>query len=594
MDVFRAAIFAMGVIPLLISCGGGGSDSDSSQDPITESNLDLTPEQEMPDSEPDPILEPEPIVEPEPVPLVIERTDAVRFLVQAAYGPTEEDIADVLSLTYEGWLTKQMTIEPVYWVDRIEAINALETAYRWHLSGLFWEGAIESEDQLRQRVAFALSQIIANSTVSDLNHGFPGFFAYYWDIFQRHAFGNYEDLLYDISLSPSMGLYLTHINNEKEDDSTGTAPDENYAREIMQLFSIGLVDLDMSGQTTGVESYTTEDVEQLARVFTGLSWDDGSFGGSLPTDETALTRPMVGFDDHHEFGDKHFLGSSISGTSTPEESVALAIAILLDHPNTAPFISKQFIQKLVTANPSPEYVERVSTAFSTGSYVTSSGETVGTGRRGDMAAMITAVLLDDEARDNSAEDDFSFGKVRGPVLREAQWARTFRDDAGRDLNGVPPAFRSDWDDNGMGQTPLRSKSVFSFYRPGYVLPDSETAAEGLVNPEMQIYTSSTAYGYLHYMSKLITGPSSVWLEFFNPDYSAPIALAGNAVALTDYLNDIMVYGDLTDEVYARIINGIEATSIENLEGDELQEALRERVEIAMMIIISAPEYITQR
>lgn len=523
----------------------------------------------------------------------VTRTDAVRFLVQATYGPTDDDIDDVQDSNYEDWVAQQMSMDFVSWVDRIAVINESETAYRWYLSGLFWEGAIEGQDQLRQRVAFALSQIIANNNKSDLNHARPEIFAYYWDIFQTHAFGNYADLLYEISLSPSMGMFLTHLNNEKEDIQSGTAPDENFAREIMQLFTIGLVDLDMAGQSNGVESYTTDDVQQLARVFTGFSWDDGRFGGRLGSRASSVI-PMAGFDSQHEFGDKTFLGQTISGTSTPEESVALAIGILVNHPNTAPFISKQFIQKLVTSNPSGAYVRRVSTAFRDGRYTMPSGAVVGTGRSGDMAAMIMAILLDKDARNPSSANSASVGKVRGPILRQAQWARTFRDDEGRDINGVPPPFRADWTNTGMGQTVHQAPSVFSFYRPGYVLPDSDTADRGLVNPEMQMVTASTTYGYLQYMSNLITETDVRGLDFFKPDYTIPIGFANEASSLTDYLNEMMVYGTLTDEVYNRVISGIEATTIDGLTGDNLQEALRERVEIAMMIIIASPEYITQR
>ena len=524
----------------------------------------------------------------------VTRAQIVRFLVQASYGALEEDIVNIQAIKYEGWLEAQMAMEPVLWVDRVATIDAIETAYRWHLSGLFWEGAVEGEDQLRQRVAFTLSQIIANNTVSDINHANPEIYAHYWDIFQRHAFGNYEDILYEISLSPAMGLFLTHLNNDKENSEQGTAPDENYAREIMQLFTIGLVDLDMSGATTGDESYTSQDVQQLARVFTGFSWSGGNFGRNGPVDASAYVSNMASFVERHEFGDKTFLGTTISNVTSPEDSVSQAIKVLINHPNTPPFIAKQFIQKLVTANPSPHYVERVSNAFATGTYTMPNGTSVGAGRRGDMSAMVAAVLLDEEARYLSATNDETFGKTRGPVLRQAQWARTFRDNVGRDINGVPPSFRSNWTNSGMGQTPTRPASVFSFYRPGFVLPDSETARANLVNPEMQLMTASTTYGYLHYMSELITGPHSAWLNFFTPDYSIAIGFADDAAALANYLNEILVYGSLTDEVYERVIAGIEATSITGLSDENLRDALQERVEIALMIIIASPEYITQR
>ena len=556
-------------------------------------------------SAPEPIANepsaPEPTTaQPAPPPLInISREEAVRFLVQSSFGPTEKDISDVQSLKYDGWIAEQMTIRPVFWLDRLEGIRERDSddnAFRWHLPGLFWEGAIEGNDQLRQRVAWALTQIIANNVVSEVNHARPELFAYYFDIFQRHAFGNYEDILYEVSLSPSMGLFLTHINNEKENLETGTVPDENYAREIMQLFTIGLVNLNSGGVPIGGDTYTTEDVKGLAKVFTGLGFSNNSFGRSSPRDVDSSRSPMVGYPDFHEFTPKRFLTANISDTNSAEESVAEAISYLVKHRNTAPFISKQFIQKLVTANPTPAYVRRVSAAFTTGRFETPAGDVVGTGRHGDMAAMITAILLDENARNATrATNTATFGKAREPVLRQSQWARSFKDNQGRNLNEDPPILLQQAI-NDTGQTPLHARSVFSFFRPGFVLPDSQTAEAGLVSPEMQILTGSTVFGYLQTMSNLIvaTQLEAQNLSFFEPDYRAPLALANDAEQLADYLNSYMVYGTLTDEVRTRVINGINATSIQGLSGEERQNALRNRVETALMILIASPEFNSQR
>ena len=476
-----------------------------------------------------------------------------------------------------------MSLEPIWWVDRLNYASTLQTNYRWDLYTLFWEGAIDGEDQLRQRIAFALSQIFANNTISDIHHAKPQMHGAFWDLFQEHAFGTYEELLYDVSMNASMGLFLTHLGNKKADEEAGTVPDENYAREVMQLFTIGVVDLNDLGEPMGTESYNSDDVSGLARVFTGLAYarnDDNSVAYHLP---------MVGVPDQHETGTKTFLGKGVTATTT-EESVREAVSILVNHQNTAPFVSKILIQRLVTANPTPAYVGRVATAFRTGTYLTPNGQSVGSGEVGDLAATITAILLDSEARDSTFSSATTFGKVRGPVLRKAQLTRTFREPTVRVVESELPEFRAWWADDGMGQTPLRSPSVFNFFRPGYVHSDGFTAAQNLVSPEMQIATPSTMTEYLKMMAELITGPT---YSFFDLDLSAPIALAEQSDDLIDYLDELLVYGTMTSEVRQRIQSGLLAIPVEGLDGDDLSEALEMRVQLALLILTASPEYISQ-
>jgi len=257
--------------------------------------------------------------------------------------------------------------------------------------------------------------------------------ALYMDFLQEGSFGNFRELLEEITYSNMMGQWLTYQGNAKANPETGSAPDENYAREIMQLFTIGLSELnldgslkvDSSGEPT--DTYDNDDITELAKIFTGLRReDDRSFGRSpgLHNNPADLVR-MIMDNDYHSPGEKTFLGSTVQDFGDGDKSIEAALDILVDHPNVAPFISKQLIQRLTTSNPSGDYVEHVATAFLQGSYTLPDGTQVGDGREGDLEATVAAILMYPGAiaRFQGLDDDVEYGKVQEPLLRFIHWAR---------------------------------------------------------------------------------------------------------------------------------------------------------------------------
>ncbi len=364
----------------------------------------------------------------------------------------------------------------------------------------FWINAITGSDQVRQRMAFALSEImVISNTGGEFLTDTPPAVAYYQDVLTTHALGNYRDLLEAVTYSPAMGYYLTYLANRKGDPVTGRVPDENYARELMQLFTIGLVELNMDGSSktdingNAIETYTNDDITGLARVFTGLAaqcndFDDRSFSCEEDEEEdTEVTNslisnpdflpymePMKMFESQHSPLEKSFLGATIPAGTNGIESITQALDIIFDHPNVPPFVSRQLIQRFVTSHPSPAYIERVATAFAAGSYTLPDGMVVGDGRRGDLQATLSAILFDDDARDMASLSDDTFGKVREPIIRFANWARAYN------VSTVTPEFMpllwNTGSPNLLGQQPYGAPSVFNFYRPGYVAPGTLTGA----------------------------------------------------------------------------------------------------------------------
>ena len=329
--------------------------------------------------------------------------------------------------------------------------------------------ATESQlpDPLRQRVAFALSQVLVISDRPEDLAVVPQGMANYYDVLLTHSFGNYRDLLRDVSLHPCMGMYLSHLGNRKPDPANNIFPDENYAREVMQLFSIGLWmlnpdgtrQLDPDGQP--IPSYDNTNITEFARVFTGLAFGGTNVNfGLWPRD---FTTPMKGWDAEHDLAPKSLLlgattparaaSPGSTGTATLAD-VDAAIDNLFHHPNTGPFIAIRLIQRLVTSNPTPAYVGRVAAAFADN----------GSGVRGDMQAVVKAILLDPEARDYAALADPQFGKVREPFLRCVNFARAFNASAPAGFYALD-AFTLD-----HIEEPLKSPSVFNFYLPTYSPP----------------------------------------------------------------------------------------------------------------------------
>jgi len=445
--------------------------------------------------------------------------DSARFLTQATFGPTQAEILSLMNRGYSAWLSEQMALPAS--LHRAEtmadfaafnaggqaAVNGVNSRPGGtHRQAAWWKIAVNGPDQLRQRVAFALSQILvvsdANGTINAWQEGA----AHYYDILVNGAFGNFREVLEQVTLSPMMGIYLSSLRSAKA--ANNTTPDENYAREIMQLFTIGLhelnpdgtIKLDPAGQP--IPTYSQETIVQMAKVFTGWGYANNTpnatananlFRGSPGN----YTQPMMLWPAFHDDTAKTIVGGAVlpeaqGGVQDLEDT----LDALFNHPSTGPFIVRQLIQRLVTSNPSPGYIYRVAQVFANN----------GAGVRGDLKAVVRAILLDYEARSSAVASTATFGKLKEPLLRATALFRAFggTSNLGR-FNIANPQ-------TGLSQAALRAPTVFNFYEPNFVLPGS-IAAAGLYAPEYQILTDTTAltqpnfyYGYI-YANRSATDPA---------------------------------------------------------------------------------------
>ena len=428
---------------------------------------------------------------PTPEPEETTEAEAARFLSQATFGPTAAAIQTVVEAGIEAWFLQQLAEPPSLHLEDVlakfpphgrfydEQGNTLQEIV-YAASDSFWEKAISADDQLRQRMAYALSQIMVISAQGNLTR-VPQTVAAYMDVLTRDAFGNFRDLMEDVTYSPAMAVYLTYLRNEKTYPKSGRVPDENYARELLQLFTVGLFKLQPDGEPVtdkdekAVELFDNKDVTNLARVFTGLSFAGAAYNTPLerlPFD--AFYQPLQMFNAYHSIQEKNFLGTSIPANTGGRESIEQALDTIFQHPNVGPFIARQLIQRFITSNPSRGYISRVADAFNTGMYALPSGSQTGSGKRGDLSATLAAVLFDPRARDDSYAEDPEFGKLREPVIRFTHWARAFEVNSAK--AGNERLLRDTSSAESLGQHPYRSPSVFNFYRPGYIAPGTETGA----------------------------------------------------------------------------------------------------------------------
>lgn len=506
--------------------------------------------------------------------------DAARFLTQATPGFSRAELdALVRSGSYADWFTTQFAMpRSQSHYDWMVSRGYDNSDNRYSTKGLdnsIWRKLIASPDGLRQRVVLALSELCVVS-VQGLDTAWPQFAAaHYLDILEANAFGNYRQLLTDISLSPAMGCYLTYRGNAKANAASGSEPDENYARELMQLFTIGLVQLDPDGSVRSsggkpLETYTQADVSGLARVFTGWDLDTSGLANPYPAD--AMRRPMTQKSSRYESGSKTFLGVTVAAGASAAESLGTALDTLFNHPNLPVFVGRQMIQRLVTSNPSPAYVGRVAATFANN----------GSGVRGDMKALIAAILLDPEARDAAAAARPGFGKLREPVVRFLNWARAYgassTDGAWAIGDLSDPASR-------LGQSPMRSPSVFNFFRPGYVPPNTSFSAQGLAAPEMQITNEVTVAGYVNYMQQVIGNSLKDGLK---ADYRTLLPLVDKPAALLAEINQVLAAGALSEATLARIQAAVESVASNTTAGQQ------NRVFIALTLAMASPEFIVQK
>lgn len=532
--------------------------------------------------------------------------EASRFLTQSTFGPTEQSINELVSLGYSAWMRRQFAANSSANVDEVRAIQAAYAARGEGIDAdviaeIAWKDMIDGNDQLRQRMSFALSQIFVISYENPDVAETPAAIAFYMDQLNRNAFGNYRNLMEDVTYSPSMAQFLTYLNNRKEDPSINRVPDENYARELMQLFTIGLVELNrdgtprLDGQGAQIETYTNDDVTGLARVFTGLSWADGDYGGIQPDQSVpvAAYSPLAIFPEQHSLSEKTFLGTTIPANTDAAASIDRALDTLFNHQSIAPFVAKQLIQRFVTSNPSPQYVSNVTAAFETGWYQLPDRSTIGTSTRGDLAAVLAAVLFDREARDITSRNDPNFGKVREPVIRFTHWARNAQLNSTSVLGENGLQGHSSLIDaaasSRLSQQAFRSPSVFNFYRPGYIAAGSQTAGAGLFAPELQITTTASVTGLANFMQiRIEEGRSD---RTFRPAYGPEIGLADNADALVDRLNLTMTAGGMTAETRNAIIAAVNSIPIRT---SSAAEDRRRRVNAAYLMTVLSSEFYVQR
>jgi uncharacterized protein (DUF1800 family) len=505
--------------------------------------------------------------------------DAARFLVQATYGPTIAQISTVQSQGYAAWIESQFT-QPI--VSHLAYVDALPGPdfYPWEGRESLWKQAIQGPDQLRQRTALALSEILVVSSQDDDLFGAEQVAAY-MDILNRDAFGNFRQLLEDVTLSPMMGAYLDMLSNDKEDPETGRNPNENFAREILQLFSIGLYKLHPDGtlqlDTTGlpIATYDQDVIKGFAQVFTGWTFagQDHSVEWRFYWPEPHWRSPMEVWPEHHSTGSKRLLDGVIQPAGqTPQADLAAALNNIFQHPNVGPFLCRGLIQRLVTSNPSPAYVYRCGQVFADN----------GQGVRGDMKAVLRAILLDWEARSPDVLAQPGYGKVREPIIRFVALLRA--------LSAQPPAdgrFRYYWQSSaewGLNQSPLESPTVFNFFEPGYSQP-GPIAAAGLASPELQIINETSIFGSANFLAGVLfegyaDGDDPIMLSY------SYLTGAGSDSVLLDRVNLLFYAGRMSAET--RTIFA-EALADPDFPTDPL-----ERAQNVVWLVSLSPEFVTQQ
>jgi len=543
---------------LLSACGSDDDNSDPGDDPTDNDFFTSGPEDDI---------------------------DAARFLQHASFSSQLDEIAEVRDIGYDEWITKQAELP----INANAFANSSDDPS--NVFGTFvelryiWSEMIIAEDKLRLRMAYALSQIVVVSADNSGIDVWPGkSIAHYWDILKRHALGNYRDFLEEITLSIPMGAYLSMKGNQKADEETGRRPDENYAREIMELFSIGLVELNTDGtpvlDSSGepIASYDQETVTQLARVFTG--WDTDNTVGDDRVDRINI--PMRHNPDKHSLEEKVFLGTTIPAGTLGPESLQIALDTIFAHPNVGPFIGRQLIQRFVTSNPSPDYVHRVATAFNDN----------GAGVRGDLLAVIRAVLLDDEAREKPDPSSISNGRVREPVLMQIQWLKL------TDAVSHTGTFESQDEGFLFSQRPCRAPSVFNFYRPDYsttrlAQKSQEQLGSTLYAPELQLFSESTIAQHANIFEDSITyGFRNHSLLEEGSDAIPTFETMTNILdldELIDYVDLVFCAGNLSADTKTRLYDLVQSNY-----SDTDEELRKTRSELIALTLKLHPEYMVMK
>ena len=534
-------------------------------------------------------------------------SQASAFLSRSTFGTTSDTLDSLLALgSYEKWIEKQLKIPPTYhmaWIEQnlrdsndtlvlkgasekwLEYSDTLEYAER----DTWWHIATYAPDQLRQRVALALSEILVISREGSLIT-FPDARLSYYDTLLKDAFANFETLLKDVTYHPAMGIYLSFLGNQKA-DGEGSHPDENYAREVMQLFSIGLYELNQDGtqklkKGKPVPTYTQKDIKEMARVFTGLSDDNGEFFSEASfSSHHSRTAPMVATERMHDQESKRVLGHTIH-TGTTKGDIDAAVHLLFMHDNTAPFISKQLIQRLVTSNPSAEYVQRVASVF----------DDNGKGVRGDLGAVIKAILLDKEALGDEKPE--TFGKFREPLLYFTHLFRAFhaKGDPNQEIqiDDSPLFHYESFNFHGTDMTrqegALEALTVFNYFTPTDA--PSSLKKEHLAAPELMLYGKG---GIDDVLMGIINQNSFIYETYdlhIALDLKKEIAFvkAGDLKGLLEHLDLLLTAKTMSQKSKTRIIAYLKDAKDE--EGKKL-DALR-IARYAIALVMTSPHYALQQ
>lgn len=551
--------------------------------------------------------------------------EASRFLSQATLGFDFSDIEEVVDLGIEGWIDNQMQLATTeilpktqqVWQQVIDSTTVNEPAElnedefrpRWNdFNYAWWDLMMQNEDLLRHRVAVALSEIFVISIKSELSNFGDGLASYY-DALSKNAFGNFENLLRNVSLHPCMGEYLSHYQNQKADPVNNIHPDENYAREIMQLFSIGLYELNPDGSRmldnngNFIPTYGQQDIKEFAKIFTGLSAADtvpnpyGSYElnfwrGTWTAD---FTKPMKMYDEFHEPGPKYLLkGRVVPAGQTGLQDIDDAINNLYNHPNVGPFIGYRLIQRLVKSNPSPAYINRVTQVFNND----------GAGVRGNMAAVVKAILLDGEARACTFLQNENNSRLKEPLIRYTQFAR-----AVNKFNPYDYYWNVNWNfRNDAGQGLFAAPSVFNFYLPNHS-PIGDIADAGLVAPEYNLHNTRTAPGYLNNVHTWNVNWGRImqtWEGWGRWDFideenhdNGPTEvkfdiayykeLAKDPTAFINEMDRVFCHGSLSDHIKTVLKN-----TMDQLPPSDWHDHLEYRVYLAMYILLISPDYAVMR
>jgi len=592
LPMFGAAAFLAG-------CGGGGGGSATDAAPVAPN----TPVAPVTPATPSPAYA---FAAPSGA------EDAARFLLQTQFSASDAEIASVQSKGYTAYLNEQINAPGSQtgfdWLNA-RGYNVVDNTNRYYDATypgdyMLWTQLMTSPDAARKRMALALSEFFVVS-LNGLMFSWPSHaIAAYWDVLVANAFGNFRTLLEAVTLNTAMGYYLNTKGNSKENVATGRAPDENYGREVMQLMTIGLYELNLDGtekrNTFGnkIETYSATDVTNVARVFTGWDIDQTQNVNTLEPVQnrtipnTAFTRlPMRLTAANHTALASTFFNTTIPAGTDGASALKTTLDTLFNHANVGPFFGKQLIQRLVTSNPSRAYVARVASVFNNN----------GAGVRGDLAAVYKAVLLDDEARGPDNLTQTSFGKLREPMLRLVQWGRTFGITSGKGSwkigNLSDPATQ-------LGQSPLRAPSVFNFFRPGYVPSSTALAATQTPAPEFQLVNESAVGGYLNYMQGVIrngifvnapdvaNNTSNAANGFdITAAYTAELALVLDAAALVKRVVLLMCAGQMSAANQTLIVNALNATPLTAASTDA---AKRDRVAAAVLLVMASSEYLVQK